>query len=304
MFTYLAYGLGIHSDLELPELTRGPAPADIVVRRGASPDERGRHASSDMLLRATTDEASLYWPDVGTFVLRHGREITLDPRADASSTLIRLYLLGPVLGLLLHQRGLFVLHASAVALDGGVVAFLGHSGRGKSTTAAILHARGGAVVADDAVAVDLAAPGGPVALPGFSQLKLWPDALTALGENPEDLPRVHPAEPKRARLARSVTTTPQPLRRLYLLTDAESLDLEPLHGHAAVFEVLQHTFIAPALEQLGSSRFLAECAQLAATVPVRRLRRPRRLASLEGLAALVEADVAGRPDLKAPAEPR
>jgi hypothetical protein len=295
MFTYVAYGLGIHSSLELPELTPGASPPDVVVRPGRIPRPPGAATASDGPLQASADEARLYWPDVGAFLLRQGREVTFDPRPDATSGLIRLYLLGPVLGLLLHQRGLFVLHASAVALDEGVVAFLGHSGHGKSTTAAALHARGGAVVADDAVALDLAAPGGPAALPGFPQLKLWPDAVTALGENPEQLPRIHAGEEKRVRVVRAVTTTPRPLRRLYVLTDADSLELEPLRGHAAVFEVLQHSFVAPALEQLGSSRFLAECTRLAAAVPVRRLRRPRALAGLERLAALVEADAASAP---------
>jgi hypothetical protein len=147
----------------------------------------------------TAGEARLYWPDVGAVLLRHGREITLDPRLEWALDLLRLYLPRPVLALLLHQRGLLVLHASAVSLDGGVVAFLGHSGRGKSTTAATLHARGCAVVADDVVAVDLGASGGPAALPGLFQLKLWPDAVTALGESPEDLPRIHASEEKRAR---------------------------------------------------------------------------------------------------------
>src|SRR2546426_9378375 len=36
--------------------------------------------------------------------------------------------LGPVLAVLLHQRGRLVLHASGVALDGCAVAFLGGSG--------------------------------------------------------------------------------------------------------------------------------------------------------------------------------
>jgi len=176
-----------------------------------------------------------------------------------------------------------------------VVAFLGHSGQGKSTTAAMLHVRGGVLVADDVVAVDLATPGGPTARPGFPQIKLLPDAVTALGEDPEVLPRIHAGQEKRARAVRTVETTPRPLRRLYVLTDADALHLEPLHGHAAVFEVLQHAFVAPALEQLGSSQFLAECTQLAAAVPVRRLGRPRCLGGLERLAALVEADVAGAP---------
>lgn len=293
MFSYVAYGLGIHSALELPELTPGSSPPDVVVRPGHVTVPPTTVPASNGLLHTSGDEDCLYWPDVGAFLLRHGREVTFDPRPGVTSGVLRLYLLGPVLGLLLHQRGLFILHASAIVLDGGVVAFLGHSGRGKSTTAAMLHARGGTVVADDALAVDLAAPGGPAALPGFPQLKLLPDAVTALGENPEDLPRIHPGDDKRSRVVSAVATTSRPLRRLYVLTDADALSLEPLYGHAAVFEVLQHSFVAPALEQLGSSRFLAECTRLAAAVPVRRLRRPRSLAKLDELAALVEADAAG-----------
>jgi hypothetical protein len=236
----------------------------------------------------SADEARLHWPDVGAILVREGREIVLDPPPGAAADLLRLYLLGPVLGLLLHQRGLLVLHASAVALDGGVVAFLGQTGDGKSTTAAMLHARGCAVVADDVVAVDLGASGGPAALPGFPQLKLWPDAVTALGETPESLPRVHAGEDKRVRRVDAAGMASRPLRRLYVLTDAGSLDLEPLTGHAAVFELLQHSHAA--LEGLGPASCLTHCARLAAAVPVRRLRRPRCLAGLGELAALVERD--------------
>ena len=295
MFSYVAYGLGIHSVLELPELAPGPAPADVVVRLGPLPEIPSNPPTSGNLLSVSAGEARLYWPDAGGILLRHGREITLDPRPESALDLLRLYLMGPGLALLLHQRGLLVLHASAVSLDGGVVAFLGHSGHGKSTTAATLHARGRAVVADDVVAVDLDAVGGPTALPGISRLKLWPDAVTALGESPEDLPRIHASEQKRARGADSVATSPRPLRRVYVLTDAESLALEPLRGHAAVFELLQHAYAAPALEQLASPGFLAQCARLAAAVPVRRLRRPRRLAGLGDLAALIEADAGAGP---------
>lgn len=295
MFTYVAYGVGIHSALELPELSPGPAPSDVVVRLGHVPGLPHDPPVGDGLLRTSADEVCLYWRNVGAVLLRRGREITLDPRPEAALDLLRLYLLGPVLGLLLHQRGLLVLHASAVILEGGVVAFLGSSGRGKSTTAATLHARGCAVVADDVLAIDLEASGGPAAVPGFPQLKLWPDAVTALGESPDDLPRIHASEEKRARVADAVATTPRPLRRVYVLTDADSLDLETLGGHTAVFELLQHSYVAPALEQLGSSRFLAQCARLAAAVTVLRLRRPRSLAGLGELAALIEADAGHAP---------
>jgi hypothetical protein len=142
------------------------------------------------------------------------------------------------------------------------------------------------------VAVDLEAPGGPIALPGFPHLKLWPDTVRALGENPEDLPRLNATEEKRRRSVDAVATIPRRLRRLYVLTDADSLNLEPLGGHAALFELLQHSFVAPALEQLGPSAILGRCVRLAAAVGVRRLRRPRHLTGLGELAALIEGDAA------------
>ncbi|HEX2500353.1 MAG TPA: hypothetical protein VHO73_02770 [Methylomirabilota bacterium] len=47
---------------------------------------------------------------------------------------------------------------------------------------------------------------------------------------------------------------------------------------------------APGLEGLDVFGCLAQCARLAAAVPVQRLRRPRRRAELGDLAALVERD--------------
>jgi serine kinase of HPr protein (carbohydrate metabolism regulator) len=54
---------------------------------------------------------------------------------------------------LLQQRGRLVLHASAVTVDLGVVAFMGGPGWGKSTMAAAMYARGHSIVADDVTAV-------------------------------------------------------------------------------------------------------------------------------------------------------
>src|SRR5205085_11497996 len=91
--------------------------------------------------------------DAGAFLMRAGREIVVDPAEGVSGDVLRLYLLGPVLALALHQRGWLMLHASAVAMGQQAVAFLGGSGWGKSTMAGVLHQRGHALVADDFVAV-------------------------------------------------------------------------------------------------------------------------------------------------------
>src|SRR2546421_132869 len=82
---------------------------------------------------ASDDGACRYLGGVGAFLVRGGREIVVDPAPGVEARVLRLSILGPAFGLLLHQRGRFVLHASAVASGGGVLAFAGGSGWGKST---------------------------------------------------------------------------------------------------------------------------------------------------------------------------
>ena len=62
-----------------------------------------------------------------------------------------------VLPMALHAHGDEVIHASAVIMDGGVVAFCGRSQSGKSTVAYGLHRRGCRVWADDTLVFDASA---------------------------------------------------------------------------------------------------------------------------------------------------
>ncbi len=89
---------------------------------------------------------------------------------------IRHLLLDQVLPALLGQRHSVVLHASAVALDGRAIAFLGRAGTGKSTLAAAMIERGAAVVTDDAVVIDTRRPRAVV--PTYPGVRLWPDSRT------------------------------------------------------------------------------------------------------------------------------
>ena len=85
--------------------------------------------------------------------MRDGNQIVIDAAPDATDRNVRLFLLGSALGALLHQRGLLPLHANAIDLGGGAVAFSGHSGAGKSTIAAWFHDRGHRILADDVCVV-------------------------------------------------------------------------------------------------------------------------------------------------------
>jgi hypothetical protein len=103
-----------------------------------------------------------------------------------------------------------VLHASAVALDGVALAFVGQSGRGSSTVAALLCLEGAELATDDVLVVD---PSPPVTCTGGApELRLREGAAVLAESRPHGTTRVTADD----RLAFALTPAPPeplPLRR-------------------------------------------------------------------------------------------
>lgn len=291
MFSYAAYGLGIHSQLPLPELVVGKATKDITIRLD---DAAEAPLPTGLVSFALIDHETICIRSktAGTLWVRQGCEIVVQPAPGVDEALVRLFILGPALALLLYQRGAFVLHASAVEVAGGAVAFLGYSGWGKSTTAAALHARGHGVIADDVVAVQVDAEGRLMVWPAFPQLKLWPEVVNTLGGNPEDLPRLNQGFEKRARrVVEGFSPSPLPLRRLYVLAEGKAYGVELLPPREAIIDLVRHSYGTRLLSTQPGGAHFSRCSDLARRLPVHRLCRPRTLAGLTTLAQLVERDV-------------
>lgn len=101
-----------------------------------------------------------------------------------------------ILALLLRWRGMTCLHASAVRVDQGAVAFVGTVGKGKSTTAGALAQRGYPLITDDLL--PLVYEGGRFFVqPSYPRLRLWPKSARALGHDDRRLPRLVPGREKR-----------------------------------------------------------------------------------------------------------
>lgn len=282
MIAYSAYGLRIHSALFLPELVEsrcGSLP-DVTIRFGKIEWEPPP-TESDRAHEAAQSETFFFFRIAGKFQVRSGSEIIIDPAPEAEDRLLRLCLLGPVLAALLHQRGLLVLHASAVEINGIAVAFLGEKGWGKSTLAAYLQEQQHNLLADDVVAIDLSSDKVSV-LPGFPQLKLWPSAAEYLGLNYEQMPQLQPELDKRAhRLNCDFPATPRPLGSLYVLDIGEQVEVEAIRPQEAVVELVCHSYMVRHLAATNTSASnFRQCAAVARAVPVLRLKRPRSLFTL------------------------
>jgi hypothetical protein len=296
MFSYTVYGLGVHSPLLLPELIAKEREADVTIRFGSVDHLPSVSAGTRQRICVTAEDTCFVVEQIGTFLIQGGREIVVDPAARVEDAELRLCILGPALALLLHQRGQLVLHASAIAAAGGAVALLGDSGWGKSTLAAALYARGHTVVADDVVAVDAAIEVGngreQRVVPGFPQLKLWPEAAAALGYAPGTLPRLHHRIEKRVLgVASGFACEPLPLSRVYVLAEGQEQVVEPLRSQEALLELVRHSYCARFLHAADAATHFRQCASVAHRVPLRRLRAPRSLAALPDLTRLVEQDL-------------
>jgi hypothetical protein len=289
-----AYGLCIHSSIDLPELPPcAAAPADVHVSLGYVRRVCPVLTDDGCAFWAKPGEAKLFYDGVGAFHISNGSRIVVEPADGVDEREIRFFILGPAMGMLLHQRGLLPIHANAVEIDGVAVLFTGFSGRGKSTLAAMLCSRGHRLVADDICPVDVSRPR-PVVMPGIPQIRLLPESIRTLGESMSG-PTVHPRTDKYAWRVRSgASPAPVPLDRIYIITDGDDIHVERLQPHEAFGQLVASTYPVAAhlMEANGTAkRHFQQCVTLASRARVCRLHRPRSLARLPELAAAVEANV-------------
>jgi len=287
---YRAFGLLIRSEVELPELAAAdPAsddPGDLTITRGVVAERPGEAKRVDPSLWVTPTDAWLETA-VGRFHASRGRTIIVDASSDASQREVRLYVLGTMAGAILHQRGILPLHANAIVLGDHAIAVAGPSGAGKSTLAAYFHDRGRAVLCDDVCAVRIDPGGGASAQPGVARIKLWADALGALGRDPSAFEPVVDGLGKFSFPVSKLFDGDRPLKRIYLLepVDRERISTRVLAGAEAVNALLSNIYRWSLAVESGLAPVqFANAAAVARACEVVSLRCPRGLDGLPELA--------------------
>lgn len=183
MHFYRVSGLTVASEMLLAGATpmaQAGTPG-VTVRYGDVPEALAAPTATGPTWEREGDTILLSVPRLARFLVSGGDTVTVALEDSALAHDASGFVLGSCFGILLHQRGLLVLHASAVAKDGRAIILCGPSGAGKSTTAAALSQRGYTFVADDICVVALNAEGLPVVLPDGRQLKLWQQSIEGLG---------------------------------------------------------------------------------------------------------------------------
>ena len=293
-YTYQAYGLIITSEIELPELTPAKGCPDVIVSEGVVERVSDEVEWELGYSHASPGRYYMVHRILGKVEVRNSSHITLDLLDDAPPGVVRTVIANLALGVVLHQREVLTLHASAVSIGGQAVAFIGDKGWGKSTTASALYRRGHTVITDDVLAVDITDTELPSVRPAFAQLKLWPDAIDgSLGEDPNTLERIYGSTEKRVRQLEAVDSFKViPLAGVYVLGRGSMVEVERLSLQSAFFHLMEHSYTSQIIERTSASKWhLMQTSQLAGQVPTYALRRPSDLSLLSEIARRIENQI-------------
>ena len=290
------HGLRVQSDIDLPGWPEiAPGSPDVVIRRepfdGAT-FEAQRYWTST---RFEDGEVRLEIRNVGKFVASGGTLIRVAPEPGAQPEDILLFLTGALMGAILHQRGIYPLHASCVAIDGSGVAFAAPSGEGKSTLVASMVDRGATFVTDDICVMTGTLDREACVWPGAPRVKLDEKGLAALTSAPGDLERVGG---DRNKFHLPVGDSPDwmkpvPLKRVYLLASADGPPrIERITGLDAISALVDQTYFLTYATALGlNTQVFRKAAAISRSVQVSTLTRPRGLEHMSAVLDLIARDL-------------
>ncbi|MGB8697913.1 MAG: hypothetical protein WCD18_00720 [Thermosynechococcaceae cyanobacterium] len=281
MHTSFIYGLVVQSELPLLDPIPSNREPEVTVRFGSlahiavEPDTR-----HSILIKLPLEVK---------FLIRNGCHILIDAPPTVDRAIPRTHILGAAMAFILRQRGFLVLHASCVARNDQAIAFLGGSGWGKSTLASWFHQQGYRLMTDDVMAIRMDTSGAQV-IPSFPEVKLLPDAAAVLETASESLPLLHSLSHKQIRrLDGQFALHPVPIQQLYVLRAGSYTDIEPISRAQSFTELVQHSRAAKMLgDPTVMIQHFHQCSQLAKTVPMAYLKRPRSLQQLSQVLACVE----------------
>jgi len=296
--TYELHGLRIRSEIALSAPVCRNARPDVAVRWGNSLPVPSEPAPGDLIAALSLGEGRGYsYSQTGSeYTLRYHR--TCEFRIDDSLRSIRVHLApsvdpalaslllaGQVSAFLLTLKGECVLHASAVKVGTSALAFVGASGMGKSTLAALLCAKGAQLITDDLLRV---APNGDGlrCFPGTSELRLRPGAAflarrfpkARVGSTVDGRIAVRFAKRHRRSVLLSAVVIPRPSKT------CRTIELERLATQRAFLSLTRYTAIASLTAHEPLRRRFLAFARIATATPVYEARIPWAPPMSQGIA--------------------
>ncbi len=293
-YYYRVYGVNIESKIEVPEFEVIDSNSDIDVKLsfGVVNEEIIDLITQGHRAKYEKQDMWFYIEDVAIFHIYNGDAVTIEPMGDKNNKMIKLYIMGSVMGMILLQRNMVAIHGGGIVIDGKGCIFTGQKGAGKSTITTALRKKGYKFIADDVCSINIGETN--TIHHGFGYQKLCEDAMEKLGYNLNEF------EPFRGDLNVNKYIVPAfdeftkeevPLEAVFELSvgDVKEVQIEEILGVDKINKLIENVFRIEMLRYAGGIEpvYFKKCLDIAKNTKMYKIIRPKDVFSVEEQIALV-----------------
>ena len=287
-YYYRVYGLNIESTIEIPEfeVIDDYCNIDAKLSFGIVNEDIIEKITQGYVANYEKKDMWFYVENVAIFHIYNGNTVIVEPMGDKNNKMIKLYIMGSVMGMILLQKNRVAIHGGGIVVDGKGCIFTGQKGAGKSTITTALRKKGYKFIADDVCSINM----GDVNTisHGFGYQKLCEDAMGKLGYNIDDY------EPFRGDLDINKYIVPAfdeftkeevPLEAIFELSvgDVEKVEIEEVLGASKINKILENIFRIEILKFAGGidPSYFKKCLNIAKNTRLYKITRPKNVFSVE-----------------------
>ena len=294
-YLYRVYGLNIESEIKMPELSKldKDSNIDAKINYGTVSDEIKDFIKMGYMANYQKQDMWFNIPDLAIYHITNGNQVIIEPYENADNQLIKVYILGSVLGMVLLQNNMVAIHGGGIVINDKGYVFTGDKGAGKSTITTALRQRGYKFVADDVCSIKQ----GEINKihPGFGYQKLCDDTMVKLGYNPDDY------EPFRSDFnikyivpaLDAFVNYEVPFKGVFELTvsdEIENVEIEEITGIEKIQRLIKNIFRIEMLQYSGGihSTYFKKCADIAKDIKYYKITRPKDVFSVNEQIKVIE----------------
>lgn len=293
-YYYRVYGINIESNIEVPEFEVIDINSDIDVKLsfGVVKEEIRDLITQGHRVKYEKKDMWFYVEDVAIFHIYNGDTVVIEPMRDKNNKMIKLYIMGSVMGMILLQRNMVAIHGGGIVIDGKGCIFTGQKGAGKSTITTALRKKGYKFIADDVCSINIGDKN--TIHHGFGYQKLCEDAMEKLGYNLDEF------EPFRGDLDVNKYIVPAfdeftkeevPLEAIFELTvgDVDEVKEEEILGADKMKKLIDNVFRIEMLTYAGGidTAYFKQCLDIVKSTKMYKITRPKEVFSVEEQISLI-----------------
>lgn len=295
LYFYYAYGLTIKSPIILDGLISKEKKPDITIYfnniQPKTVSLKEYKISKNIKITRALKTIYFFWKDILICEIKNIDEIVINDSIGFDESFLQNIILGFSLPIILQQRGMLILHANAIEINGNAAIFIGNRGIGKSTTSLALLKNENNLISDDITCINLKSDSINV-IPGFPKIKVFSEVIKAIGENPNKMPKINSQIEKCVYSPDRFVMNSIPLANIYLIErSVNDSVIVSLSNKRAVIELVKSTMWATIFTKKELHENLLQCVSVTKKIPVKLLNVKESLNDLQHLTELIENDL-------------